>query len=529
MACGEARPGQGRKPEAEAGEAAMIDHERLILGHLIMQPELLKMSDDLKLGFFEDEKYRKTFGFITEIFEDNHSDMIDIRILADRLGGDKEAFSFINSLLDGVPRSSPKNFLSFIREAKKAKVARKIFNSFEEEQRLLIKTTGNFDPSKIRPLYDEYDQLCQPDKENAGSFFGTVEDFMAADIPPEEVFCDSLIFRGGLIEVGGMKGTHKSFLMNSLALHLASGRSPFLNFTILRPYRVLLIQQEISVGQHRARMERMIKAGQFETGGRLFTFTTTGKQRKLERQEDLAEIKKWIGDCKPDVLLLDPLSSFEQGEENNSRDRKRTVSILNELKATFGLALVVSHHFSSKVSPDDPLAPKEAGGWFRGHSAFPDAADTLICLHRLPGQRENSNLPKSYEDYNLIEIQTRNGRWPARFAVEFDDNSFLLKPSTIWEDIKKKIIPGEITDYIDDQGGEALYKDILEHFKNKADRTTVRRAIRAEVKAETLEEARLPGKGRPLVIRRLNAHPPESPAYPSYEHKGAITYRDKET
>jgi hypothetical protein len=152
---------QAPGPAATAGEAAVIDHERVILGSLLMQPELLKISDDLSLTFFEDKKNRKAFGFINEMFEDGHSDMIDPRILADKIGGG-EALLFVNSLLDGLPRSSPKNFLNLLREGKKAKVGRKIFRLFEAEQQLL-KTTGNFDPSKIRPLYDEYDRLCQPD------------------------------------------------------------------------------------------------------------------------------------------------------------------------------------------------------------------------------------------------------------------------------------------------------------------------------------------------------------------------------
>jgi len=487
-----------------------------LLGCILFWPEIY--LDHAETGDFKDggkDRDLKIFAAGKSSFQEfGYIQLDDVFRKMQAQGNDFEGLGpYLNELTDGLYKMP---VAAFRRKIADLRGARKFpaFWRATDEQRKAIEQGGGLELDKIREQFQGLEKICTHPEDNAGSFFGTAEDFMAADIPPEEVFCDSIIFRGALAEVGGMKGTHKSFFMNSLALHLASGRSPFLNFMVPKPYRVLLIQQEISLGQHRARMERMIRVGQFETGGRLFTFTTTGRQRKLEKAEDLAELKKWISDCKPDILCLDPLSSFEQGEENNSRDRKRTVSILNELKAVFGLALVVSHHFSSKVSPDDPLAPKEAGGWFRGHSAFPDAADTLICLHRLPGQRENPNLPKSYEDYNLIEIQTRNGRWPARFAVEFDEHSFLLNPSSIWGDIGKKIIPGEIKDYVDERGGEALLKDIVLHFRSKAESATIRRAIQIEVKAGTLEQDRLPGKGRPLIIRRLNFQGPDSPAYP---------------
>jgi hypothetical protein len=149
------------------------------------------------------------------------------------------------------------------------------------------------------------------------------------------------------------------------------------------------------------------------------------------------------------------------------------------------------------VNPNDPNAPSEAGGWFRGHTTLTDAADVLVCLHRLPGQRENPNLPKPYEDYNLIQVELRNGQWPEKFAIEFDGATFLLKESDIWQEIGKKILPGQIEDLIEANDGEMLQKDVIAYFSSMARPTTVKRAITQA----NIDKVPLPSKGNPVLLK----------------------------
>ena len=342
-------------------------------------------------------------------------------------------------------------------------------------------------------------ELGQTVKErgNENIFVGTLEEFRFTDIPEVKNLIGPYVFKGGLTMIGGVKGSHKSFFVTQMALYYASGISPFLTGIVEKPGRVLLIQQEISMGFMKKRLDAMTMSKHFFTEKRFFPFTTTAQQLKLMDKKDYDQIRKWIEQYRPDILVLDPLSSFNTSEENMSKDMSKVISRVSEIKGQYNIGVVLTHHFSSKRNPMDPSAPIEAGGWFRGHTVLSDAADVLICLHRLPGQKENPNLPKPYEDYNLVEISLRNDRSPPKFSIEFDERTFLLQESDILRDLGKRILPAEIEELLRTNGGEMYQKDVIAYFKGTASPTTVKRAIKeAAVRTEELG-----GRGNPILLK----------------------------
>jgi len=348
----------------------------------------------------------------------------------------------------------------------------------------------------------------EPPKAKApdGVFIGSLEEFMAADIAKAEPLVDPLVFRSGFSMAGGMKGTHKSFFVIQLGLHLAAGRSPFLNSAIAQPARVLLIQQEISVGFMRERLQKINEANPIDTAGRFIPVTTTANQIRLISQKGLDQVKGWIDKFEPELLILDPISSFHDTQENDSVAQAKIRDVLNRLKAQYNMAVLITHHFSSKRSQNDPLAPTEAGGWFRGHSCLSDAADVLICLHRLPGQRENPGLSRSYEDYNQVQVQLRNGRWPERFAIEFDEETFLLRVSDVWREMGRKIIPGQVCTLLEANDGEMRRQDVINSLaRGGISPMAVRRAIDEAVGQGQVEKKQLFGKGAPVMLRLKSA------------------------
>ncbi|MFC2167786.1 AAA family ATPase [Acidobacteriota bacterium] len=368
----------------------------------------------------------------------------------------------------------------------------KYFDDKETKKTKLIEIIRNSKPYHLGQILEE--------KGNDNIFVGTLEDLRISQIPETENLVEPYVFRGGLTEIGGVKGSHKSFFVTQMALFYAGGISPFLTGTIEKPGKVMLIQQEISLGYLKKRLEKMSMSQVFETKKRFFPITTTGQQLKILNNKDYDQIKKWIEQIEPDILILDPLSSFNTSEENMSKDMSKIISRLSEIKSNYNLGLVITHHFSSKRSPGDPSAPVEAGGWFRGHSVLSDAADVLICLHRLPGQRENPNLPKPYEAYNQVEISLRNDRPPPKFSTEFDDFTFLLQKSEIMRDVGKIILPGQIEELLRANDGEMMQKDVISYFKQTASPVTVKRAIReaTRIKKETIE-----GRGSPVLLKLI--------------------------
>jgi hypothetical protein len=275
------------------------------------------------------------------------------------------------------------------------------------------------------------------------AFTGTLTDFFNADLPEAEVLIEGLLAREEFMLMGGVKHSHKTTVMMDLGLHYASGRGTWLNFPIPRPGRFLMVQQELGEAEFRKRLKKAVDAGQFESDN-FFPCTTTNDPIKIIEEAGFDRLRKLCEKRQPDILALDPLHTLIIGGENDDKAFAKVRDRINYLKITYKCAVILSHHFSSKRPKDDPNAPAEAGGLFRGHSVLSDAADVLFLLHRLPGQKGNPNFRLAYEDYNVVEITLRNGKWPRPFAVEFNGETFLMNVSDVWHEVGAKIEFGEV-------------------------------------------------------------------------------------
>jgi len=459
--------------------------------------ELTKWFKDKQVYILYDVGEEENAGKVAEALSSTAKE-----ILICNLGSDKPNEFDVSNLLNTIPPEEPKIKAKRITLVKDLlKNAEPYQSKSQYEKELIEERAAIMEVDGGLPHEEAEKKAIQEAQKHKGIFIGNLEDFITQEVPEDEPLIESLIFRGGLTAIGGVKGSHKSFFVNQLAFSYAAGW-PFLDFEIKKPGKVVLIQQEVSLGFNKKRLEKMQGYGNYKVEGRFFPITTTGKQLKLIQTEDLKQIKSWLNEFEPDILILDPLSSFNVAEENTSRDMGKIVNVFCELKSEFNIGLVFTHHFSSKQDPNDPGAPSEAGGWFRGHTVLPDACDVLVCLHRLIGQRDNLNLPKNFEDYNLVQIQLRNGRWPERFAIEFEESTFLLHKSTVWQEIGKKILPGEIEDIIEEHGGEILQKELRILLKNKAGLTTIKKAIREAIQQGIIEKEKMKNlPGNPIMLR----------------------------
>jgi len=334
-------------------------------------------------------------------------------------------------------------------------------------------------------------------------FTGTLADFFNVDLPEAEFLIDRLLAREEFMLLGAVKHAHKTTAMMDLGLHFTGGRESWLNFPIPRPGRFLMVQQELGEAEFRKRLRKAVDGGRFDPDN-FFPYTGTGDPIKLMEDEGFSRLCGLCDKFKPDILGLDPLHTFMVGGENRDEAFAAIRDRINYLKTTYNCGVIISHHFSSKRPKEDPDAPAEAGGWFRGHSVLSDAADVLFLLHRLPGQKDNPNLRLSYEDYNAVEITLRNGKWPPRFATEFNEQTFLLSVSDVWHEVGAKIGFGEVREYCEAQGGAAMLADLVIYFKTRdkdLSPHTVRKAVDKEVQAGYVITEVLPGKGRPILVK----------------------------
>jgi hypothetical protein len=283
-----------------------------------------------------------------------------------------------------------------------------------------------------------------------------------------------------------------------MALHLASGKTGFLKSRIDKPAKVMMVQQEVSESGMQDRLRRMLSESTFITEGRFFPINTTGSALKLTVSKDMKKVEDWINKKAPDVLILDPLFTFFLDELNQYKDVSRIVSLLMKLKVNNNLSLVVVHHFSNKEDAD---TPKSTSGRFLGHSILADSADIVIGLDFIHPRYKNQKLPLPYNHYAHIETNTRHQEWPGSYYIERGEDQLLFQCSTIWEEIGKKIIPGEIEGLLGVMGGEAPQEEVFKRLEAKAHRNTIRKAINEAIKQDRIEKGPIPGTHGKKIIR----------------------------
>lgn len=338
---------------------------------------------------------------------------------------------------------------------------------------------------------------------------GTLAELLVAEIPVGEILIEGLFRRQEFLYLGGVKHSHKTTVMADAGLHFAAGMD-WLGFRIPKAGRFLMIQQELGEDTFRERLRKNLEFGGY--GPSVFenfsSVTTTGDPIKISEPGGVERLESLIALHRPDILGLDYESSFVVGGENNDKNKAALRDVINRLKVKYNIGIVLAHHFSGKRPANDPMAPAELSGFFRGHTVLADAADAQMGLHRLPVAKDNPNLIRQFEDYNLVEITLRNGQWPPKFATEFDGKSFSVKRSDVWHELGVKINPVEILDVVDAHGGRMMLKDLIAYFQTQHAKdpttlspNTVRKAVDKAVDASYVIIEKLVGRGNPVLVK----------------------------
>jgi RecA-family ATPase len=129
-------------------------------------------------------------------------------------------------------------------------------------------------------------------------------------------------------------------------------------------------------------------------------------------------IRQTIEATKPQLIIAEPISAFIGGDENDNREARAVVSILTNLAAGAGAALLTHHHFGK--SHFDPNHQRQAGlptGEARGAMAFEDAAERVIYLKRV-SQKDKERSP-----HIRLETPKSKGFPVMPVTLGFDDDT----------------------------------------------------------------------------------------------------------
>lgn len=225
--------------------------------------------------------------------------------------------------------------------------------------------------------------------------------------PPACLVEPGLLPQQGILFCGGEPKVGKSLLVANLALALASG-SRRTGFDIPSARRVLMCQFELPTEQFAARLWLMRQALGTGADDNLFV-DTRSSGHLLSSPSGLNHFIAAAREAAADVIVLDPLYSAHDQDENDTRAMASLCQTLLRLRDASRAALIVVHHIRKSVGRH------EIGSAFRGSSALHAVGDSYMLLTRPSPQ------------LNTVEL-----RFQFRYAAPQPPMLLQLDPSSLW-------------------------------------------------------------------------------------------------
>jgi len=225
--------------------------------------------------------------------------------------------------------------------------------------------------------------------------------------PPPCLVEPGLLPAQGILFVGGEPKVGKSLLVANLALSLAAG-SDRLGFPVPAPRRVLVCQFELPIPQFVSRLATMRRTMGDAADQNLFVDTrATG--HLLSAPQGLQHFVVAAQAAAAEIIVLDPLYSTHDQDENDTRAMAALCQSLLRLREASRAALIVVHHVRKSIGR------YEIGSAFRGSSALHAVGDSYLLLTRPAPQ------------FHTIEL-----RFQFRYAAPQPPRLLQLDPHSLW-------------------------------------------------------------------------------------------------
>ena len=273
-----------------------------------------------------------------------------------------------------------------------------------------------------------------------------------------------LLAAQGILFVGGQPKVGKSLLVANLALALAAGCDQ-LGFSVPAPRRVLVCQFELPLPQFVSRLTLMRQSLGVAADHHLLV-DTRAAGHLLSAPQGLHHFLAAAQAAAAEVILLDPLYSTHDQDENDTRAMAALCHALLRLRDASRAALIVVHHVRKSISRD------EIGSAFRGSSALHAVGDSYLLL-----KRPSPQLP-------TLEL-----RFQFRYAAPQPPRRLELDPHTLWfratdpapaaPAARRKIEKADVTQALSGRGGQLRYSQLREQLmqRTQCSRRTAQLAI----------------------------------------------------
>ena len=259
----------------------------------------------------------------------------------------------------------------------------------------------------------------------------------------------------GILFVGGEPKVGKSLLVANLALALAAG-SQRCGFSIPAPRRVLVCQFELPVPQFVDRLAVMREAmGTAADQNLLIDTRATG--HLLSAPQGMSHFLSAAQTAAAEVIILDPLYSTHDQDENDTRAMAALCQSLLRLREASRAALIVVHHVRKSITR------YEIGSAFRGSSALHAVGDSYMLLTRPSPQ------------LSTVEL-----RFQFRYAAAQPPRLLQLDPQTLWFSstgqstaatpaARRKVEKADVTQALEGLGQQARYNQLREQIMDRTE------------------------------------------------------------
>ena len=268
--------------------------------------------------------------------------------------------------------------------------------------------------------------------------------------PPPCLVEPGLLPAQGILFVGGEPKVGKSLLVANLALSLAAG-SDRLGFPVPAPRRVLVCQFELPIPQFVSRLATMRRAMGSAADQNLFVDTrATG--HLLSAPQGLQHFLAAAQAASAEIIVLDPLYSTHDQDENDTRAMAALCQSLLRLREASRAALIVVHHVRKSIGR------YEIGSAFRGSSALHAVGDSYVLLTRPSPQ------------FHTIEL-----RFQFRYAAPQQPRLLQLDSSALWFSAagappvviatdRRKVEPADVRQALAELGAQARYNQLRQQI-----------------------------------------------------------------
>ena len=299
----------------------------------------------------------------------------------------------------------------------------------------------------------------------------------------KETFSHKPLLAGDLLDSGekavvfGPSESGKSYWVLQLGLCLASGES-FLGYEVLHKCRVLIIQSELSERRYQERCAKLAHA--FDTDLPLFVWTV--EDLKVDVPENRARLMTVLQEVKPDVLIIDPLRAFFQGNENDSQSVEHLFNAFAILQGAVDtpFAIIYAHHVRKTAPGFSREAGKEEA---RGTGLITDRPSTAFSLE----------INESQTEWKLTAVKTRNrDKHPPPMLMGIDPETGLFVPTGT---IEKGPDFTFLVDYVGEGRAQSLVVKWLQETR-KISSGHAYRMVEHAVREKALYQVSIPGSNR---------------------------------